>query len=72
VVKVHESTLRKRLTEFGETPASQLTLEEFMNVDLDGKSVVFIHKRLFRTLWTILMVLFSRFGDANMAVVNSS
>jgi hypothetical protein len=43
-----------------------------MNVDLDGKSVVFIHKRLFRTLWTILMVLFSRFGDANMAVVNSS
>ncbi len=37
VVKVHESTLRKRLNEFGETPASQLTLEEFMNVDLDGE-----------------------------------
>jgi transcription factor IIIB subunit 2 len=37
VVKVHESTLRKRLSEFGETPASQLTLDEFMTVDLDGK-----------------------------------
>lgn len=36
VVKVHESTLRKRLNEFGETPASQLTLEEFMNIDLDA------------------------------------
>lgn len=36
VVKVHESTLRKRLNEFGETPASQLTLEEFMTVDLDA------------------------------------
>ena len=28
--------MRKRLAEFGETPASQLTLEEFMNVDLDA------------------------------------
>ncbi len=36
VVKVHESTLRKRLNEFGETPASALTLDEFMNVDLDA------------------------------------
>ncbi len=36
VVKVHESTLRKRLNEFGETPASQLTLDEFMNIDLDA------------------------------------
>ena len=36
MVKVHESTLRKRLTEFGETSASQLTLDEFMNVDLDA------------------------------------
>jgi hypothetical protein len=36
VVKVHESTLRKRLNEFGETPASQLSLEEFMNIDLDA------------------------------------
>ncbi|XP_063874689.1 transcription factor IIIB 90 kDa subunit-like isoform X2 [Scylla paramamosain] len=35
VVKVHESTLRKRLTEFGETPSSALTLQEFMTVDLD-------------------------------------
>ena len=40
VVKVHESTLRKRLNEFGETPASQLTLEEFMTVDLDGKYLI--------------------------------
>jgi len=36
VVKVHESTLRKRLNEFGETPASQLTLDEFMTADLDA------------------------------------
>ena len=36
VVKVHESTLRRRLNEFGETPASQLTLDEFMNVDMDA------------------------------------
>ncbi|GBP35938.1 Transcription factor IIIB 90 kDa subunit [Eumeta japonica] len=31
IVKVHESTLRKRLLEFGDTP---LTLDEFMSVDL--------------------------------------
>ena len=36
VVKVHESTLRKRLNEFGETPVSQLSLDEFINVDLDA------------------------------------
>merc|ERR1712029_873645 len=36
VVKVHESTLRKRLNEFGETRASQLSLDEFLNVDLDA------------------------------------
>ena len=36
VVKVHESTLRKRLNEFGETPVSQLSLDEFANVDLDA------------------------------------
>uniref|UniRef100_A0A3Q3J181 Transcription factor TFIIB cyclin-like domain-containing protein n=1 Tax=Monopterus albus TaxID=43700 RepID=A0A3Q3J181_MONAL len=35
VVKVCESTLRKRLTEFEDTPSSQLTIEEFMRVDLD-------------------------------------
>lgn len=35
IVKVHESTLRKRLMEFGETPSSALTLDEFMNVDLE-------------------------------------
>ncbi|KOC67649.1 Transcription factor IIIB 90 kDa subunit [Habropoda laboriosa] len=35
VVKVHESTLRKRLIEFGDTPSSSLTLEEFMTVDLE-------------------------------------
>ncbi|CAL4171543.1 unnamed protein product, partial [Meganyctiphanes norvegica] len=35
VVKVHESTLRKRLTEFGETPSSALSPEEFMSMDLD-------------------------------------
>ncbi|XP_060918216.1 transcription factor IIIB 90 kDa subunit-like [Labrus mixtus] len=35
VVKVCETTLRKRLTEFEGTPTSQLTIEEFMKVDLD-------------------------------------
>ncbi|KAA0193529.1 hypothetical protein HAZT_HAZT002891 [Hyalella azteca] len=35
VVRVHESTIRKRLTEFGSTPSSDLTLDEFMNTDLD-------------------------------------
>uniref|UniRef100_A0A8C2X936 B-related factor 1 n=1 Tax=Cyclopterus lumpus TaxID=8103 RepID=A0A8C2X936_CYCLU len=35
VVKVCESTLRKRLTEFEDTPTSQLTIEEFMKMDLD-------------------------------------
>nr|CAD7432711.1 unnamed protein product [Timema monikensis] len=35
IVKVHESTLKKRLIEFGETPSSSLTLDEFMTVDLE-------------------------------------
>ncbi|KAK5614923.1 hypothetical protein CRENBAI_009455 [Crenichthys baileyi] len=35
VVKVCETTLKKRLTEFEDTPTSQLTIEEFMRVDLD-------------------------------------
>ncbi|XP_015205795.1 BRF1 general transcription factor IIIB subunit b [Lepisosteus oculatus] len=35
VVKVCEATLRKRLTEFEDTPTSQLTISEFMKVDLE-------------------------------------
>ncbi|XP_075387373.1 transcription factor IIIB 90 kDa subunit isoform X2 [Tenrec ecaudatus] len=35
VVKVCESTLRKRLTEFEDTPTSQLTIDEFMRIDLE-------------------------------------
>ncbi|XP_051511723.1 BRF1 RNA polymerase III transcription initiation factor subunit b isoform X1 [Myxocyprinus asiaticus] len=35
VVKVCEATLRKRLTEFEETPTSNLTIDEFMRVDLE-------------------------------------
>ncbi|KAJ1107909.1 hypothetical protein NDU88_005295 [Pleurodeles waltl] len=35
VVKVCESTLRKRLTEFEDTPTSQLTIDEFLKVDLE-------------------------------------
>ncbi|XP_036065756.1 transcription factor IIIB 90 kDa subunit isoform X1 [Oryzias melastigma] len=35
VVKVCENTLRKRLTEFEDTPTSKLTVEEFMRIDLD-------------------------------------
>lgn len=34
-VKVHENTVRKRMQEFGETASSNLTLEEFMQVDLE-------------------------------------
>ncbi|CAG0893357.1 unnamed protein product [Cyprideis torosa] len=35
IVKIHESTLRKRLMEFGDTPSGKLTVEEFLNVDLE-------------------------------------
>uniref|UniRef100_A0A3B5AP46 Transcription factor TFIIB cyclin-like domain-containing protein n=1 Tax=Stegastes partitus TaxID=144197 RepID=A0A3B5AP46_9TELE len=35
IVKVCETTLRKRLVEFEDTPTSQLTIEDFMKVDLD-------------------------------------
>ncbi|XP_074472447.1 transcription factor IIIB 90 kDa subunit isoform X2 [Sebastes fasciatus] len=35
VVKVCQTTLRKRLTEFEETPTSHLTIDEFMKVDLE-------------------------------------
>lgn len=35
VVKVCEQTLKKRLVEFGETPTSELTIDEFMKVDLN-------------------------------------
>ncbi|XP_017778266.1 PREDICTED: transcription factor IIIB 90 kDa subunit isoform X2 [Nicrophorus vespilloides] len=35
IVKVHETTLRKRMIEFGETPSSSLTLDEFLTVDLE-------------------------------------
>ena len=34
VVRVHESTLRKRLNEFGETPSGGLTPDEFMTINL--------------------------------------
>lgn len=37
IVKIHESTLRKRLLEFGDTPSSMLTLDEFMAVDLEAE-----------------------------------
>uniref|UniRef100_A0A452VKX3 BRF1 RNA polymerase III transcription initiation factor subunit n=1 Tax=Ursus maritimus TaxID=29073 RepID=A0A452VKX3_URSMA len=37
VVKVCESTLRKRLMEFEDTPTSQLTVDEFMKIDLEGE-----------------------------------
>lgn len=35
IVKVHESTLKKRLLEFGDTPSGALTLDEFLTVDLE-------------------------------------
>lgn len=37
IVKIHETTLRKRLIEFGDTPSSSLTLDEFMAVDLEAE-----------------------------------
>ncbi|XP_044760962.1 uncharacterized protein LOC123318415 [Coccinella septempunctata] len=37
IVKVHETTLKKRLIEFGDTPSSALTLDEFMTVDLEDE-----------------------------------
>ncbi|CAB0040482.1 unnamed protein product [Trichogramma brassicae] len=38
IVKIHESTLRKRLLEFGETEAGDLTLEEFMTVEIESEA----------------------------------
>ncbi|XP_060564800.1 transcription factor IIIB 90 kDa subunit-like [Ruditapes philippinarum] len=38
VVKVCQSTLRKRLVEFEETPSSQLTIEEFQTIDLEQEA----------------------------------
>lgn len=35
IVKVCDSTIRKRLTEFKNTPSSQLTIEEFQTIDLE-------------------------------------
>ncbi|KAI1290277.1 Transcription factor IIIB 90 kDa subunit [Halotydeus destructor] len=37
IAKVCEATIRKRLSEFGDTPTSKLTLDEFMSVDLEGE-----------------------------------
>merc|ERR1711915_118635 len=36
VVQVHESTLRKRLNEFGNTDAAKLTFDEFWTTDLES------------------------------------
>lgn len=50
VVKIHESTLRKRLLEFGETPSSALTIDEFMSIDLEaeqGESILFLRVKNF-------------------------
>ncbi|KAL7301256.1 hypothetical protein TKK_0005996 [Trichogramma kaykai] len=38
IVKIHESTLRKRLLEFGETDSGDLTLEEFMTIDIESEA----------------------------------
>ena len=36
MVQLHESTLRKSLNEFGQTSASQLTLDEILTADLEA------------------------------------
>eukprot|EP00051_Salpingoeca_urceolata_P017749 m.244529 g.244529 ORF g.244529 m.244529 type:complete len:677 (+) comp19038_c2_seq3:216-2246(+) len=38
VVRICESTLRKRLDEFEETPSSELTLQQFKQIDLEGEA----------------------------------
>jgi len=35
VVKLSGGTIRKRLTDFKDTPSSRLTIDEFLNVDLE-------------------------------------
>lgn len=37
IVQVCETTIRKRLSEFGDTETGRLTLDEFMTVDLEGE-----------------------------------
>ncbi|XP_069116321.1 transcription factor IIIB 90 kDa subunit-like [Argopecten irradians] len=37
VVKVCDTTIRKRLAEFQDTPSSLLTIEEFQNIDLEAE-----------------------------------
>lgn len=37
IVQVCETTIRKRLAEFGDTQTGRLTLDEFMTVDLEGE-----------------------------------
>ena len=37
IAKVCESTIRKRINEFIQTPASKLTYKEFMSQEMDGK-----------------------------------
>jgi transcription factor IIIB subunit 2 len=38
VVRVCDSTLRKRLEEFEETPSSDLTMQEFMKIDMESEA----------------------------------
>ena len=38
IVRVCDSTLRKRLSEFEDTPSSALTTQEFMTIDLEGEA----------------------------------
>eukprot|EP00041_Stephanoeca_diplocostata_P025724 m.679073 g.679073 ORF g.679073 m.679073 type:complete len:529 (-) comp22810_c0_seq6:2435-4021(-) len=38
VVRICESTLRKRLEEFEDTPSSELTTKQFMQIDLEGEA----------------------------------
>nr|XP_039248535.1 transcription factor IIIB 90 kDa subunit-like [Styela clava] len=38
VVRIGHDTIRKRLSEFVSTPSSQLTINEFMNIDLESEA----------------------------------
>jgi hypothetical protein len=54
IVRVCDSTLRKRLAEFEDTPSSALTTQEFMTIDLEGEAdppaFVSVSKQSLKTL----------------------
>ncbi|XP_074594815.1 brf RNA polymerase III subunit [Brevipalpus obovatus] len=54
IVKVCETTIRKRLNEFGDTPSGKLTKEEFMEIELEGSEDPPCYKNANKKLKSIL------------------